>query len=91
MMMLLVACLLPLLAYGTRFTMTLKDRQEDCYQQQFNAQFSGNRIFFRFNIIEADTYDGVDLVIKSPSNIILKEWKDSKGGHVIQSKLDCDV
>ncbi|KAE8894093.1 hypothetical protein PF005_g2655 [Phytophthora fragariae] len=72
--LLLCVCLLPS-AHGSRFQFTLTSRTEECFMEEVNARASNNKVLFRFGILEPNSYDLVDVVVKNPSQREVLAWK----------------
>ncbi|KAL3659542.1 hypothetical protein V7S43_015530 [Phytophthora oleae] len=75
--LLLCVCALPR-AYASRFQFTLTSRSEECFMEEVNARASDNKVLFRFGILEANSYDFVDVMVKNPSQREVLAWKSEQ-------------
>uniref|UniRef100_M4BTH1 GOLD domain-containing protein n=1 Tax=Hyaloperonospora arabidopsidis (strain Emoy2) TaxID=559515 RepID=M4BTH1_HYAAE len=60
----LLLCLLSV-SDASRFRFTLTSRNEECFLEEVNARSSDNTILFRFAVLEPESYDLVDVVVRS--------------------------
>uniref|UniRef100_A0AAV1T8Z9 GOLD domain-containing protein n=1 Tax=Peronospora matthiolae TaxID=2874970 RepID=A0AAV1T8Z9_9STRA len=70
----LLLCLLSV-SDASRFRFTLTSRTEECFLEEVNARSSDNTILFRFAVLEPESYDLVDVVVKSTSQREVLKWK----------------
>ncbi|DAZ99356.1 TPA: hypothetical protein N0F65_005207 [Lagenidium giganteum] len=67
---------------ASRFTFTLSSRVEECFLEEVDARTSDNKMLFRFGIMEPESYDFMDVQIKSPSWAVVEAWNKTQINHV---------
>ena len=83
-----ILLLLTFVECATRYSTELSSRAEECFMEEMHARSTANRMLFRFNLVQPESYDALDVRIVSPSKRDIKSWTGVKNGQYVEGVRD---